>query len=232
MTVTSQIFSRRVEDANTPLGERPCKFRYSQRAIHSEPVMSSISSATPDEACERCGSATQPRPHRFTGTIRYSFRVGFYRPQTKGKIESGVKYVRRNFLCGLLGREPNNLAELNGEMRCWLAEVANWRVHGTTHEQVLLRFDEDLFSMQPINGRPPYPYMDDEQCKVARDAYVSWQGSRYSVSWSYAGKEVWVSSLVCRCESFPYANGPPDFSCAPWSVACPQHGAVHRPRLR
>ena len=38
----------------------------------------------------------------------------------------------------------------------------------------------------------PYPYMDDEQRKVARDAYVSWQASRYSVPWSYAGKEVWV----------------------------------------
>ena len=30
-----------------------------------------------------------------------------YRAQTKGKIESGVKYVRRNFVCGLLGREPS-----------------------------------------------------------------------------------------------------------------------------
>lgn len=28
--------------------------------------------------------------------------------------------------------------------------------------------------------------------KVARDAFVSWQGSRYSVPWVYAGKEVWV----------------------------------------
>jgi hypothetical protein len=46
--------------------------------------------------------------------------------------------------------------------------------------------------MQPVNRRPPYPYMDDEQRKVARDAYVSWKGSRYSVPWLYAGKEVWV----------------------------------------
>ena len=30
-----------------------------------------------------------------------------YRAQTKGKVESGVKYVRRNFLCGLQGREPD-----------------------------------------------------------------------------------------------------------------------------
>ena len=44
--------------------------------------------------------------------------------------------------------------DLNAELRCWVAEVANRRVHGTTHEQVLLRLDEDLFSMQPIE-RPP-----------------------------------------------------------------------------
>jgi transposase len=115
-----------------------------------------------------------------------------YRPQTKGKVESGVKYMRRNFLCGLQGREPANLADLNGELRRWVAEVANQRVHGTTHQQVLLRWDEDQFAMQPVNGRPPYPYMDEEQRKVARDAYVSWLGSRYSVPWIYAGKEVWV----------------------------------------
>jgi transposase len=115
-----------------------------------------------------------------------------YRPQTKGKIESGVKYVRRNFLCGLLGREPGNLADLNAELRGWVAEVANQRIHGTTHEQVMVRWGEDRAGMHPVDGRGPYAYRDDEQRKVARDAYVAWQGSRYSVPWQYAGKEVWV----------------------------------------
>src|SRR3974377_46569 len=41
-------------------------------------------------------------------------------------------------------------------------------------------------------GTPPYPYVDGELRKVARDAYVAWQGSRYSVPWQYAGREVWV----------------------------------------
>lgn len=115
-----------------------------------------------------------------------------YRPQTKGKIESGVKYVRRNFLCGLLGREPAGLADLNTELRWWIGEVANQRVHGTTHEQVMARWEADGAAMHAVNGRPPYPYIDDEQRKVARDAYVCWKGSRYSVPWTYAGKEVWV----------------------------------------
>ena len=65
-------------------------------------------------------------------------------------------------------------------------------MHGTTREPVLLRWEEDRLHMQPVNGRPAYPYAADEQRKVARDAYVSWQGSRYSVPWRYAGAEVWV----------------------------------------
>ena len=35
---------------------------------------------------------------------------------------------------------------------------------------------------------PSYSYVDDELRKVARDAYVSWQDSRYSVPWAHAGR--------------------------------------------
>lgn len=115
-----------------------------------------------------------------------------YRAQTKGKVESGVKYIRRNFLCGLQGREPGCLSDLNAELRKWVWEVANQRVHGTTHEQVAAGLDVDRLSLQPLDGRPPYAYMDDELRKVARDAYVSWRGSRYSVPWEYVGRSVWV----------------------------------------
>ena len=80
-----------------------------------------------------------------------------YRAQTKGKVESGVKYVRRNFLCGLQGREPGGLEDLNNQLRQWVWEVANQRVHGTTHEQVMARWDADQMALQPLNGRPAYP---------------------------------------------------------------------------
>lgn len=103
-----------------------------------------------------------------------------------------MKYIRRNFLCGLQGREPSGLSDLNAQLRAWVWGVANRRVHGTTHEAVAARWDVDQLSLQPLNGQPPYPYVDDELRKVARDAYVSWQGSRYSVPWLYAGKQVWV----------------------------------------
>jgi hypothetical protein len=115
-----------------------------------------------------------------------------YRAQTKGKVESGVKYIRRNFLCGLQGREPDSLDSLNAQLREWVAGVANQRVHGTTKEQVLLRWAEEQPGLQALQGRLPYPFAEDELRRVARDAYVAWQGSRYSVPWSYAGREVWV----------------------------------------
>ena len=55
-----------------------------------------------------------------------------------------------------------------------------------------VRWDVEQFSLQSLVGRPSYPYVDGELRKVARDAYIDWQGSRYSVPWQYVGKEVWV----------------------------------------
>ena len=51
-----------------------------------------------------------------------------------------------------------------------------------------------------VSGQAPYPYVDDELRKVACDAYVAWRGSRYSVPWQYAGKEVWVREEGCDIE--------------------------------
>ena len=139
-----------------------------------------------------------------------------YRAQTKGKVESGIKYVRRNFLCGLQGREPSCLDDLNAQLRAWVWQVANQRVHGTTHEPVAARWKIDQSSLLPLDGRPPYPYLDDELRKVARDAYVSWEGSRYSVPWTYAGRQVWVRQR----------GGAVEVHCGQERIAV--HGQAHR----
>ena len=129
-----------------------------------------------------------------------------YRAQTKGKVESGVKYVRRNFLCGLLGKEPGSLEELNARLREWVQNIANRRIHGTTHEEPAARWPAERRQLHSMNGRPPYPYVDEELRRVARDAYISWQGSRYSVPWSYAGKDVWVCERGSSLEIHHGAN--------------------------
>jgi hypothetical protein len=78
-------------------------------------------------------------------------------------------------------------------------------VHGTTHEQVLARWESERCALQPILGKPAYPFVAEETRKVARDAYVSWRSSRYSVPWQYAAREVYVwetaGRLDIRCGS-------------------------------
>lgn len=55
-----------------------------------------------------------------------------YRPQTKGKVESGIRCLRVSLLCGRTG---SGVADLRGQFVRWTAEVALPRVHGTTHRQ-------------------------------------------------------------------------------------------------
>jgi hypothetical protein len=85
------------------------------------------------------------------------------------------------------------LEDLNAELRHWLATVANQRLHGTTHQPVAARWEVERTALQPLNGRPPFPYIEQEDRKVYRDAYISWDASRYSVPWPFAGKEVKVN---------------------------------------
>jgi transposase len=62
-----------------------------------------------------------------------------YRARTKGKTESGVKYVKRN---GLAGRAFATFAELHAHLGRWMVE-ADEREHGTTHERPHERFERD-----------------------------------------------------------------------------------------
>ena len=110
-----------------------------------------------------------------------------YRPQTKGKIENGVGYLRKNFLCG---REASSVADLRGQLRTWLWQVANQRIHGTTNQHVFSAWQKEKVHLLPVAGRPSFPYASEETRKVSRDCYVSFRGNRYSVPWQVAGQEV------------------------------------------
>jgi transposase len=120
-----------------------------------------------------------------------------YRPQTKGKVERGIGYLKGNFLCG---REASSLEDLQGQLRAWLAEVANARVHGTTHRQIQEAWAEERPALQPMGSRRPYPFVPEVTRKVASDCYVSYGTNRYSVPWSFAGREVQVRQVADHIE--------------------------------
>ncbi len=73
-----------------------------------------------------------------------------YRAQTKGKVESGVKYFTRNVLAGRRFRDD---LDVNEQVHEWTAPVADVRVHGTTHERPIDRFARERAALVPAPGR-------------------------------------------------------------------------------
>ena len=110
-----------------------------------------------------------------------------YRPQTKGKVEAGVKYVARN---ALAGKRFHSWAHLDAWLLEWTTTVADQRVHGTTHERPAMRFTRE--ALTPLDGRPPYAWAHVRERVVATDALVSIDGARYSVPAALVGATVRV----------------------------------------
>jgi transposase len=112
-----------------------------------------------------------------------------YRPQTKGKIEHTIGYVRRDFF---LGRDFSSLADLNNQAIEWLKRV-NSSVHGTTHEIPTER--HKLEELMPIDTMPEYFIIREETRKISRDCYISYLGNKYSVPYQLAGREATLQIL-------------------------------------
>jgi len=104
-----------------------------------------------------------------------------YRAQTKGKVESGVKYVRGNFWPGLFF---DDLADLNRQGWGWLDNVANVRVHGTTGQVPFVRLAQE--ALQPLAGKPDYDTSLVCYSRSTKDCLVSYEGNCYSVPASHA----------------------------------------------
>jgi len=101
-----------------------------------------------------------------------------YWPREKGKVERAIQYIKSSFL---EGRSFTDLDDLNGQLRSWLAEVANVRVHGTTKQRPVDRLADDLEAMLPIADVKPYPAMTLATRRADHDARISYLGVHYSV---------------------------------------------------
>jgi transposase len=116
-----------------------------------------------------------------------------YRAQTKGKVESGVKYLKRNFLPG---REFIDIVHLGEQLAEWNATIADQRIHGTTHEVPAVRFERERASLLPSAGQPDFAANARRSRIVASDYLVSYQSNRYSVPFALIGQSVEVQ----QCE--------------------------------
>lgn len=131
-----------------------------------------------------------------------------YRPQTKGKIESTVKFVKNDFF---MGGKFSSFTDLNLQLQQWLSRV-NSSIHGTTHEIPAERLKLEAFNK--ISEVRPYIVTRKNPRKISSDSHLSYLGNKYSVHINLEGQpdfqirdttfSVFVGNeLVCRHEILP-----------------------------
>jgi len=112
-------------------------------------------------------------------------RVG--KPRGKGKVENPFFYLEEHFIRGGHWRDFAHFCqELTG-----FEEEVNLRVHGTTGERPVERFQREATYLTALPARR-FVGSREELRKVSWDCLVSFRGNKYGVPMAYAGKRVWV----------------------------------------
>ncbi|MEN3152945.1 IS21 family transposase [Priestia aryabhattai] len=115
------------------------------------------------------------------------------RPQTKGKVERTVKYLKDNFF--QRKHEPT-LNALNEDIKEWLNQVANKKENQTTNEAPFKRFEQEQKFLKAWGEKPLFPTSHWEHREVSRDCFISYGGKQYSVPYRYVGQTVKVKETL------------------------------------
>lgn len=111
-----------------------------------------------------------------------------YDPQKKGRVESGVKYVKNRFVPL---REFRDLVDANKQLKNWVLEEAGNRVHGSTREKPLVLFEIEQPILKKLPDNPPELAVW-EKVKLHGDCHVQYLKCRYSAPYRYARQELWL----------------------------------------
>ncbi|WP_428776526.1 IS21 family transposase [Vibrio sp.] len=111
-------------------------------------------------------------------------------PQKKGRVESGIKYLKNSFAPL---REFRDLSDANRQLHDWLLQEAGNRVHGSTHEKPLSRFALEQPLLTPLPTIPP-ELASWHQVKVHRDCHVQFEKCLYSVPFKLIGQTLWLKA--------------------------------------
>jgi transposase len=100
-------------------------------------------------------------------------------PESKGTVEASVRYVKRNALAGR-GEELVRFEDYVAFARRWRDEIANVRIHETTRERPVDRFQRERSLLRAL----PTILFDTEEITpavVSPHARVKFDANRYSV---------------------------------------------------
>jgi transposase len=128
----------------------------------------------------------------------YGFMIAPCRPRTpehKGKVEQGgVHYVQRNFLGG---RTRTTITQANQDVRVWCTTTAGQRIHGTTKERPLVRFQETEHARLKLLPETAYDLAIWKVVKLHRDCHIVFDGAYYSAPFRLVGQSLRVRGS-CR----------------------------------
>ena len=108
-------------------------------------------------------------------------------PWSKGKVERGFRYIEDHFISG---NEFEDFIDLYSKLKDF-QNASNQRIHSVTKSAPSELFEKEKPSFFPL-PETRYVGISEEIRKVSYDCLLSHGGSRYSVPWMFAGKQVWI----------------------------------------
>ncbi|MGR9088935.1 MAG: IS21 family transposase [Gammaproteobacteria bacterium] len=148
------------------------------------------------------------RFHHYATTAGFHIRAcEGYDPESKGKVEAGVKYVKHN---GLYGETFSDWRDLERYLVDWLDHTANQRIHGSTGQSPkILYAHEEQAKMLPY--LTPTCVQAPPAAGVTRKAdktgLIAWQSNKYSVPMAYQGARVGVCEQDGKLRISDLSNG-------------------------
>jgi hypothetical protein len=133
---------------------------------------------------------------------QYATTAGFrihacegYDPESKGKVETGVKYAKQN---GLYGERFARWDDLEQYFSNWLDHTANQRIHGSTGKKPRDYYDQTEQSHMLPYLTPSSIHSDSADAVITRKTdktgLIAWQSNKYSVPMIYQSARVGVTS--------------------------------------
>ena len=111
-------------------------------------------------------------------------------PQSKGKIENVVKYVKYNFL---RGREFTCIDQLNRDVLGWLKRTGNGTEHHGIRRIPADEFEIEKTHLMPYKGVPTAPAEDLSPHHVRKDNVINYRRNYYTVpTGTYRGYQTLV----------------------------------------
>lgn len=108
-------------------------------------------------------------------------------PWSKGKVEKPFSYLETHFIAG---SSFEDFISLQLKLKDFQSHMNN-RVHSTTKCKPVDLFDKEKPSLLLL-PELRYVGVKEDTRKVSYDCLISYNGSRYSVPWMFAGKFVWI----------------------------------------